>query len=123
MKAGENYYIIPTTAFGLYRYHISDVVRCTGFFNQTPLVEFLSKGSHFSNMTGEKLSEYHVTKTMERILRSQNVSLTAYSVAPCWNDDRPYYGLFIERTDIADPDSGAELARRPDAGLCESNME
>src|SRR5262249_41795577 len=33
VEAGRNYYIIPTTAFGLYRYHISDVVRVTGFSN------------------------------------------------------------------------------------------
>src|SRR5207253_6803395 len=59
---GRHYYILPTTAFGLYRYHIRDVVRVTGFHNRTPLLEFLSKGSLFSSLTGEKLSEYHVTQ-------------------------------------------------------------
>ena len=58
------YFIIPTTAYGLYRYHISDLVRVTGFYGRTPLVEFLGKGHRFSNMTGEKLSEYHVTKAL-----------------------------------------------------------
>ncbi len=63
---GRNYYILPTTAYGLYRYDIHDVVRVTGFHNRTPLVEFLSKGAHFANVTGEKLSEYHVTRAMAR---------------------------------------------------------
>ena len=47
VEEGRNYFILPTTAFGLYRYHIHDVVRVTGFHNGTPLVEFLSKGVAF----------------------------------------------------------------------------
>ena len=65
---GRNYYILLTTSYGLYRYNIYDVVRCTGFHNQTPLVEFLSKGSLFSNLTGEKVSEYHVFAAMSDVL-------------------------------------------------------
>ena len=75
-------------------------MRCTGFYNQTPLVEFLSKGSHFANITGEKLSEYQVTDAMTATLRDLNLNLTAYSVAPCWDDEQPYYGLFVERGDL-----------------------
>src|SRR5262249_51568850 len=31
---GRNYYILLTTSYGLYRYHIHDLVRVTGFFNR-----------------------------------------------------------------------------------------
>ena len=65
LKEGATYYIIPTTCYGLYRYHISDLVRVTGFLGKTPLVEFLGKGHRFANLTGEKLSEYHVTRAMD----------------------------------------------------------
>src|SRR5439155_1410029 len=47
VQEGKTYYILPTTSYGLYRYHISDLVRVTGFHNRTPLIEFLSKGAHF----------------------------------------------------------------------------
>ncbi|MFM7152256.1 MAG: GH3 auxin-responsive promoter family protein, partial [Gemmataceae bacterium] len=57
LREGGRYFILLTTGYGLYRYHIHDVVRVAGFHNQTPLLEFLSKGSHFANLTGEKLSE------------------------------------------------------------------
>ncbi len=67
LQEGKSYYIIPTTAYGLYRYHISDLVRVTGFFGRTPLIEFLGKGHRFANLTGEKLSEYHVTKAMDAV--------------------------------------------------------
>src|SRR5207248_7204792 len=95
VQEGQNYYILPTTSYGLYRYHISDLVRVTGFHNRTPLVEFLSKGAHFANLTGEKLSEHHVTRALEQALRELDLALTSYSVAPCWHDELPSYGLFV----------------------------
>src|SRR5205814_2963018 len=106
VQEGKTYFIVPTTAFGLYRYHISDLVRVTGFYNQTPLVEFLSKGAHFANLTGEKLSEYHVTRSMEEVLPGLNLTLTSYILAPCWDDATPYYGLFIERGDLMNGHQG-----------------
>ena len=114
---GRNYYILPTTAFGLYRYDIHDVVRVAGFHNKTPLIEFLSKGAYFSSVTGEKLSEYHVTQSMARALRELDLTLTSYSLAPCWEDELPYYGLFVERGDLADAEAGRRLTGRLDALL------
>ncbi len=109
---GRAYFILLTTAYGLYRYNISDVVRCTGFHNGTPLVEFLSKGAHFANLTGEKVSEYHVTGAMADVLRALDLTLTAYSVAPCWDDELPYYGLFVERADLASREQGRSSPAR-----------
>jgi hypothetical protein len=123
LQEGRTYYILLTTAFGLYRYNISDVVRCTGFQGATPLVEFLSKGAHFANLTGEKVSEYHVTGAMGEILRELDLSLTAYSVAPCWDDEMPYYGLFVERSDLASPEQGAALTQALERRLSEVNVE
>jgi hypothetical protein len=123
VREGRTYYILPTTAFGLYRYHIHDLVRVTGFHNRTPLVEFLSKGSHFANLTGEKLSEYHVTRAMAAVLPRLDLTLTSYSLAPCWDDDTPYYGLFVERPDLANPDQGQRLAALLDRQLGEENIE
>ena len=123
LEEGRSYYILPTTKFGLYRYHIHDLVRVTGFVNRTPLVEFLSKGAYFSNLTGEKLSEHHVTQAMAAALRETEQTLTAYSVAPCWDDELPYYGLFVERADLGAGDRGARLADLLDRRLGEANIE
>jgi hypothetical protein len=123
VQEGRTYYIVPTTSFGLYRYHIHDLVRVTGFHNHTPLVEFLSKGAHFANITGEKLSEYHVAAAMADVLRALDLSLTAYSLAPCWDDETPYYGLFVERGDLADRAQGLRLAEQLDRRLAELNVE
>jgi GH3 auxin-responsive promoter len=123
LQEGSRYFILLTTSYGLYRYHIHDLVRVTGFHNRTPLIEFLSKGAHFSNLTGEKLSEYQVTHAMAKVLGELSLSLTSYSVAPCWNDEQPYYGLFLERGDLPDASAGERLAARLDARLRETNVE
>lgn len=102
LREGGSYYILPTTSYGLYRYHISDLVRVTGFYGRTPLVEFLGKGHRFANMTGEKLSEYHVTKAMDAVAKRVPQPVTAYSVAPVWDDRQPYYAVFLEEPDAAD---------------------
>lgn len=122
---GRRYFILLTTGYGLYRYHIHDVVRVTGFFNQTPLIEFLSKGSAFANLTGEKLSEYHVTQAMARVLTGLDLTLGAYSMAPCMPDDdaeTPHYSLFVEQSDIG-VSQAKELAARLDEELSRLNVE
>lgn len=128
LQEGKHYYILLTTMYGLYRYHIRDVVRVAGFHNQTPLLEFLSKGSHFANLTGEKLSEYHVTQAMQELLREQDLMLSSYSLAPCWpssgeDELTPYYGLFVERPDLPSLDAGLKLAHLLDEKLAQLNVE
>ena len=122
VKEGGRYFILLTTRYGLYRYHIYDLVRVTGFHNGTPLVEFLSKGSSISSIAGEKLSEYQVTHSMVDILRELDTTLSAYSLAPCWDDEMPYYGLFLERGDLSEA-AAAKLADRLDDRLRSANIE
>ncbi len=118
-----SYYILPTTAYGLYRYHISDLVRVTGFFGRTPLVEFLGKGNRFANLTGEKLSEYHVTRAMDAVSSRVPQPVTAYSLAPIWDDRQPYYGLFLEEPDAADEATLRRFLAEFDTQLGEENIE
>ena len=68
LKNGENYYLVLTTPGGLYRYDINDVVRVAGFFNRTPLIEFVRKGRDVTSITGEKL---HVNQVIEAMTQAQ----------------------------------------------------
>lgn len=124
LQEGGRYFILPTTAYGLYRYHISDVVRVTGFLGRTPMIEFLGKGSRFSNLTGEKLSEYHVTKAVDAVAPKHGQSLAAgYTLAPVWDDAVPYYGFFVEQTDAADAVRFDRFLTDLDAELGRQNIE
>jgi hypothetical protein len=49
--------------------------------------------------------------------------VTAYSLAPCWDDELPYYGLFVERGDFANTQQAVKLAEALDRRLGEVNIE
>lgn len=122
LREGERYYILLTTSSGLYRYNIFDVVRCLGYYHGTPIVEFLNKGSHFSSVTGEKLSEFQVCRAVEQSLTELDLCLNAYTLAPCWSDP-PYYTLLVESSDLADSTVEAALAASVERHLCTQNLE
>jgi len=119
---GRNYFIVLTTAGGLYRYHISDLVRCVGFCGEAPLIEFLNKGAHYSSLTGEKLSEHQVVAAVETAQRSLGVHLRSYLLVPSW-DDPPYYSLLIEEGDLAGSGITERLAHAVEHELRHQNVE
>jgi hypothetical protein len=123
LMEGRHYFILLTTAYGLYRYDIRDLVKVTGFHGRTPLLQFLGKGNSFANLTGEKLSEHHVTRAMEAVSRQHGAGPSIYSVAPVWDDAQPYYGLFVERGDEPASDRSQSFLRDFDRRLMEHNSE
>lgn len=121
LKAGENYYILLTTTSGLYRYHIRDVVRCTGFYGTTPTLEFLHKGAHISNVTGEKVTESQIASAVRAAADEVGVEIPQFSVIPVWGNP-PEYRILIQEND-ADPDWLDQLAAAIDRHLLEVNCE
>ncbi|MCS7166710.1 MAG: GH3 auxin-responsive promoter family protein [Gemmatales bacterium] len=123
IEEGRDYFLILTTAYGLYRYNIYDVVRVTGFYHRTPMIAFLNKGSHFANITGEKLSAFQVSEAMRQALADLDLALTNYTLAPCWDEERPYYGLFIEQSEPLSKAQVLQLAQALDRRLRLANSE
>jgi hypothetical protein len=119
LQPGHKYYVLLTTSSGFYRYDIFDLVECVGFMGQAPLLKFLNKGSHFSNITGEKLSEFQVVEAVRAALAEIGRSLDVFTVAPEWGDP-PGYVLLHEARGA---DRGDELADRVDAHLARLNCE
>ena len=67
LEEGQKYYVVVTTANGLYRYFMNDLVEVTGRIHNTPTIAFIQKGKGVTNITGEKLYEYHVMEAVEAI--------------------------------------------------------
>jgi hypothetical protein len=119
---GRRYFILPTTAGGLYRYQIFDLVRCTGFHGKAPIIEFLNKGAHISSMTGEKLSEFQVVAAVNSAQARLGIRLHSYLLLPTW-DEPPYYSLLVEETDLRGPAPAERLAEEVEGELKRLNLE
>lgn len=122
LKEGRDYFILLTTPSGLYRYNICDVVRCTGFHGTTPLLEFLHKGAHIANLTGEKISESQAVTAVRRGMEELHLHPRHFTLTPVWGDP-PQYRLLAEEQDVPSSETGRQLAERADRHLQELNCE
>lgn len=122
LEAGRNYFILLTTVSGLYRYNIRDVVRCTGFQGTTPKLEFLHKGAHIANLTGEKITESQVVTAVRHGAHRFQTDFSYFSLSPMWGEP-PNYRLHVEEPELAaipDPNAMIEFI---DASLQSLNCE
>lgn len=119
LQEGSSYYVLLTNCGGLFRYNIRDVVRCVGFQGQAPLLEFLHKGAHCTNIAGEKLTEHQVATAVRDGFGDLNRSVETVMLVPVMGSP-PRYLLLVEQNsdDFAD-----KLAERVNARLSELNCE
>ena len=122
LQEGHEYLILLTTSSGLYRYNIQDVVRCTGFYGATPLLEFRHKGAHISSITGEKIAESQVIEAVRGASDEMGIRLLQYTLTPHW-DKPPGYTLFVCTVEDFSENILCRFARTVDARLSEGNCE
>lgn len=119
---GRRYFLLLTTAGGLYRYNIFDLVECTGFHGQAPLIRFLNKGAHFSSVAGEKLSEFQVVQAVHAAQEALGVRWSTFLLLPEWGNP-PRYVLLVEEPDLPAGVPTDRIAAAVDRALGESNDE
>jgi len=116
---GRTYYVIVTTASGLYRYFMNDLVQVTGMYRRTPLIRFVQKGKGVTSLTGEKLYEAQV---VESVRTSWSAGAGPAFFMMIADEEVFAYRLFVELTDGDRPDA-AVFAARVDQRLGELNIE
>ena len=121
LTEGEEYFLVVTNWAGLYRYNLDDRVRVTGYRGQSPEFEFLSRGLHTANITGEKITEHQVVASMRLARRQMGCHVERFVLQGRFcSDTEPYYELRLESSDGSDP---AGLAECMDKNLAEMNIE
>ncbi|MDH5585144.1 MAG: GH3 auxin-responsive promoter family protein [Nitrospirota bacterium] len=78
LEPGKRYYVLVTTMNGLYRYLMNDLIEVTGWFHRTPTIRFVQKGKGVTNLTGEKLYEFHVMNAVEAIQEAYQTTVEFY---------------------------------------------
>jgi hypothetical protein len=99
------------------------VVRVDGFLEGSPLVAFLNKESHYSSLTGEKLSEHQAVEAVNAALEQTGLTLGSYCLVPTWSDAAPFYSLIVEEDALAPGEGLVLFAAAVDAALCCANIE
>ncbi len=123
LEVGREYYIVLTTHGGLYRYNIDDIVRVTGFFDNTPIIEFKQKGSMVCSVTGEKLYEAQVTEAVHRATELIGINLQSFSAFVDWAEI-PRYAFLVEfADDNLSRGNKKELLRKIESELSRLNVE
>jgi len=120
-EVGQRYGLVITTPGGLFRYNMNDVVRVVDRLGEAPVIEFLNKGEHVANLTGEKLTEHQVTAAVNTCAGRLGLRLDGYCLCPAWGEV-PGYSLLVEEDDVP-ADAAPALAAEVDAGLRRSNIE
>lgn len=122
LEVGKDYEVILTNLSGLYRYRIEDVVRCTGYYKQSPTVDFMYRLKQVLNIAGEKTSQQMVDWSVNQMAEKYNVSLVGHSVYADIESHPGHYVLFIEADNEVPLDKLKEMAEYFDEKLSDSNL-
>ncbi len=97
VKKNELYKIVITTYSGLYRYDIGDIIKITGFFKNTPEIEFVSKAGDIGNIAGEKLYSDTIKNAIFFTANKLNINIKHFCAVKSYNP--PHYIFCIELQD------------------------
>lgn len=118
LESGRTYYVIVTTAAGLYRYFMNDLVTVSGFFQSTPLLRFVQKGKGVTSLTGEKLYESQAIAAIQQGARELGLEPAFFLLVA--DEQRGGYELLIETAEAIDRE---RLAAAVDQQLGRMNLE
>lgn len=94
LEVDKRYYVLVTTMNGLCRYFTNDLIEVNGWFNQTPGIRFVQKGKRVTNLTGEKLYEFHVRDAVQSIQQEYQTMVDFYVMMA--NPLTLQYTLYLE---------------------------
>ena len=123
VKEGELYEIIITNFSGLYRYRIDDVVKITGFYHESPKVEFQYRANLVMNISDEKTTQPMIDWAAEQTEKECSVQFTGHSIYADYDSRVSRYMLLIEPQSDVTKDDCERFAQVFDDKLRECNKE
>ena len=125
VEVGRSYLVYVTTAGGLCRYAMHDILEVTGLHGRTPAVRFVQKEKGIVSFTGEKLTETQVLAAVDETLdqRRTDRNFIAAVGQPPTADHDPYYVFLVEYDTPPNDESAVRAAHDLDDALCRHNIE
>ena len=98
LEIGEEYEIVITNLSGFYRYRIKDVIRVTGYYNQSPMVNFIYRKSQTMSIAGEKTNQEALDWSVYQFCKETGVNINDYSIYGD-DDSKPGHYVFLMEPD------------------------
>lgn len=80
LKVGESYEVVVTNFAGFYRYRLGDIIKVVGYYQQSPVIEFLYRKGQLLNLAAEKTSELAVQHALTTAAEKWGTDVIDYTV-------------------------------------------
>ena len=119
LEPGRRYQVVVTTASGLYRYFMNDLLEVCGRYRETPLLRFVQKGRGVTSLTGEKLYEAQVIEALSATAGAAGLQVPFYLMLA--DEATSTYTAYVALPASATPPD--DFAARFDQALRARNIE
>ncbi len=122
LEVGKEYEIILTNMSGFYRYRIEDVVKVTGYYNQSPKITFCYRLNQIANISGEKVSSMAFDEIVANMSEESGDLYIGYSIYADRSTSPGHYKLFIELAEDISNEKKATYNALFEEKLCKGNV-
>ena len=122
LEVGKEYEIILTNMSGFYRYRIEDVVKVTGYYNQSPKITFCYRLNQIANISGEKVSSMAFDEIVANMSEESGDLYIGYSIYADRTTSPGHYKLFIELAEDISNEKKATYNALFEEKLCKGNV-
>lgn len=99
VRVDEEYEVVVTNFAGLYRYRLGDIVKVKGFYNSTPLLQFICRKNLILSINIDKNTEKDLQLALEsasKLLLQEKIEILDFTSQVDTSSDPGHYVIFIE---------------------------
>lgn len=122
LEVGKEYEIILTNMSGFYRYRIEDVIKVTGYYNQSPKITFCYRLNQIANISGEKVSSLAFDEMVANLSETTGDLYIGYSIYADRSTSPGHYKLFLELAEDISDEKKATYNALFEEMLCKGNV-
>ena len=122
LEVGKEYEIILTNMSGFYRYRIEDVIKVTGYYNQSPKITFCYRLNQIANISGEKVSSMAFDEIVANMSEESGDLYIGYSIYADRSTSPGHYKLFLELAEDISNGKKATYNALFEEKLCKGNV-
>lgn len=118
LEEGKEYEVITTNLSGFYRYRMKDAVRCTGRYNNTPMIEFLYRLDQCLCLAGEKINGEKLRAAAYKTEKDFGFDLIDFSVYVDSDSSPMRYVYLMEVEDLPEDATKESIQEKLNENFC-----